>query len=145
MWRRWIHRWIHVLSHIATTFFHIFFVVTSHHFVEPLVLFVSDFGWLCPWVSKLSLVRNDPLWIPRSRPVNGPISHKSQCIRSVVPQLKTTLTSQPSWPPMYLPWDYIDLSTWPTANVPHSGNGLERHLVLKDCLSQLVTSSNSQL
>ena len=28
--------------------------------------------------------------------MNRPISHKSQCIHSVVPQLKTTLTSQPS-------------------------------------------------
>ena len=36
-------------------------------------------------------------------PVNGPISHKSQCIHSVVPQLKTTLTSQPSQLLMYLP------------------------------------------
>ena len=35
--------------------------------------------------------------------LNGPISHKSQHIHSVVPQLKTTLTSQPGQPPMYLP------------------------------------------
>ena len=26
------------------------FMVTSHHFVEPWALSVSDFGWLCPWV-----------------------------------------------------------------------------------------------
>ena len=28
--------------------------------------------------------------------LNGSISHKSQCIHSVAPQLETTLTSQPS-------------------------------------------------
>ena len=59
--------------------------------------------------------------------VNGPISHKSQCIHSVVPQLETTSTSQPSWLLMYFPWDYIDPSTWLTTNVPHQGSGLERH------------------
>ena len=51
--------------------------------------------------------------------VNEPISHKCQCIRSVVPQLETTSTSQPGRLPMYLPWDYIDLSIWPTADVPY--------------------------
>ena len=35
--------------------------------------------------------------------MNEPISHKSQCIYSVVPQLKTTLTSQPSQLLMYSP------------------------------------------
>ena len=35
----------------SSFFFFNFFAVTSHHFVQPLVLSVSDFGWLCPWVS----------------------------------------------------------------------------------------------
>ena len=64
-----------------------FFAVTSHHFVEPLVLSVLDFGWFCLWVSKpggsiithtlLSLACNDltqsQLWFSRPRPV--PILH----------------------------------------------------------------------
>ena len=29
--------------------FVLIFVVTSHHFVEPLLLSVLDFSWLCPW------------------------------------------------------------------------------------------------
>ena len=28
-------------------------VVTSNHFVEPLVLSVWDFGWLCPWKARV--------------------------------------------------------------------------------------------
>ena len=32
--------------------FFLIFAVTSHHFVGPLVLSVSDFGWLHPWVLK---------------------------------------------------------------------------------------------
>ena len=72
-----------------------------------------------------------------SMTMNGPISHKSQCIHSVVPQLETTLTSQPSQLPMYLPWDYIDPSTWLIANVHHQGNGLQRHELAKIlCTSQ---------
>ena len=35
--------------------------------------------------------------------MNEPISHKCQCIHSVVPQLETTLTSQPGRLLMYLP------------------------------------------
>ena len=37
---------------VLFTFFKKNFEVTSHHFVEPLVLSVSDFGWLRPWVLK---------------------------------------------------------------------------------------------
>ena len=35
--------------------------------------------------------------------MNRSISHKSQCIHSVVPQLETTSTSQPSQLPIYSP------------------------------------------
>ena len=34
--------------------------MTSHHFVEPLVLSVSDFGWLCKWVLKPGWMHHDP-------------------------------------------------------------------------------------
>ena len=36
------------------------FAVTSHHFVEPLVLSVLDFGWLYPWVSKPGWIHHYP-------------------------------------------------------------------------------------
>ena len=45
-------------------------------------------------VHIVSLIRT-PLILTLA-PLNEPISHKCQCIRSVVPQLETTLTSQPS-------------------------------------------------
>ena len=60
-------------------------------------------------------------------PMNEPILHKCQCIHSVVPQLETTLTSQPGQLPMYLPWDYIHpcQSGWPP--MYPMGKCLERH------------------
>ena len=62
--------------------------------------------------------------------LNEHFSHKCQCIRSVVPQLETTSTSQSGRPPMYLPWDYIDPSIWLTANVPY-GQWSGKTLVLE--------------
>ena len=35
--------------------------MTSHNFVEPLVLSVSDFSWLCPWIFKARVDPSSPM------------------------------------------------------------------------------------
>ena len=49
-----IHYMLSIIAYVTVTVsvFIKIFAVSSHHFVEPLVLFVSDFGWPRPWVSK---------------------------------------------------------------------------------------------